>query len=201
MEKIVEFLRKNVNGKTLYTDEMTYYLENRKVRCAYSDQISFSNMFFSKVRFTMDMFVVSREKMAETYTGHVIRDIYSSSLYRYSLAKRLSTGGATGTVTLVASSLMSDPVPAESIVSGIYGMELGDNELRWVDEQMLYRDQLSADGSYRPVAFRSNCRFLIEGGRLVYECKKECFDVDPRTMERTPSDSEYPLFVSKERRM
>ena len=201
MEKIVEFLRKNVNGKTLYTDELTYYLENKKLRGTYSDQISFSNMFFSKVRFTLDMFVVSREKITETYTGHVLRDIYSSSLYRYSIAVRRSTGDITGTLTFVASSLISEPIPAESVVSGIYDMRLEDDELSWTDDQMLYRDQLCADGLYKPIAFRSRCKLFIDRGKLIYERSQECFDVNPHTMQRMPSDSEYPVFVSKERKV
>jgi hypothetical protein len=201
MEKIVEFLRKNVNGKTLYTDEIIYYLEDKKLQETYSDQVSFSNMFFSKVRFTLDMFVVSRERTTEARTGYVIRDVYSSSLYRYSLATRRSTGNATGARVLIASSLMSEPIPTESVVFGIYDMRLKGEELSWIDEQMLYRDQLCADGTYRPAAFKSKCRLLLDKGKLVYEREEECFDVDSSTMERTQSDSKYPIFVSKERRM
>jgi len=96
MEKIVEFLRKNVNGKTLYTDELTYYLENKKLRGTYSDQISFSNMFFSKVRFTLDMFVVSREKITETYTGHVLRDIFPHRSTDTALRQVVARGNITG---------------------------------------------------------------------------------------------------------
>lgn len=200
MEKIIDFLRSNVNGKTLYTEERTYHLGGGKLRGTYSDQISFSNMFFSKVRFTIDMFVVSKEMIIDTSTGDEIQDVYSSSLFRYSLAKRLSTGSATGVMTFVASSLLSDPVPMESTVSSIYDMKLEDGELSWIDDQMLYRDQPGTDGTFRPVAFKEGCRLFMERGRLVYERKIECFDVDPQTMKRMPSEAEYPIFISKERR-
>lgn len=96
MEEVVDFLRKNVNGKTLYTDEMTFFLENEKLQTTYSNQISFSNLFFSKTRLAMDMFIVSKEKMIEVDTGTAIKDVYSSSLFRYNLAKRQSTEEVTG---------------------------------------------------------------------------------------------------------
>jgi hypothetical protein len=201
MEEIIDFLRKNVNGKTLYTDEISYSLENKKFRAIYSDQISFSNMYFSKVRFKMDMFVVSREKIVEAGTGNVIREAYSSTLFRYSIAARKSTGNATGTLTFVASSLLSDSVPSDSIVSGIYDMKLENNELSWTDEQMLYRDLLDPEGKFKPVAFKLKCKFQIEKGKLVYKRETECFDINPSTMERKPSESKYPLFVSKERKV
>ncbi|MCL2148444.1 MAG: hypothetical protein FWH47_03795 [Methanomassiliicoccaceae archaeon] len=201
MEEIVEFLRKNVNGKTLYTDELTYQLEGGTLIGNYSDQISFSNMYFSKVRFTMDMFVVSKEQIRDAATGGEVKRYDASSLYRYCLAERRSTGDVTGVMTFVASSLLSDPVPPDSTVSGIYDMRLEGKELGWVDDQMLYRDQITSDGSFKPVAFKAKCRFYISKGRLVYEHRVECFDVDPGTMRRSLSDARYPPFVSKERRV
>ncbi|MCL2296498.1 MAG: hypothetical protein FWC29_05420 [Methanomassiliicoccaceae archaeon] len=199
MEKIVSFLRKNVNGKTLYTDEKIYRLDDGRLEGTYSDQISFSNMFFSKVRFTLDMFVVSKEKIVEINTGNEVQNVYSSSLFKYSLAKRQSTGDVTGTMMFVSSSLMSGSIPAESTVSGIYDMKLENNTLSWIDDQMLYRDQPTAAGTFRPVSFREKCRFYIDESGLIYERNIECFNVDPKTMKRTPSKAEYPLFVSRER--
>lgn len=201
MEKIVDFLRNNVNGKTLYTEESTYHLEGGKLTGTYSDQVSFSNMFFSKARFTMDMFIVSKEEIADARTGKEIQSVRSSSLFRYSVAKRQSTGDATGTMMFFASSLMSGPIPAESTASGIYDMKLENNELSWIDDQVLYKDQLGAEGVFKPVAFRKRCRFFIEENGLVYERMAECFNVDPKMMKRTPSEAVYPTFVSKERKV
>jgi len=200
MEKIVSFLRNNVNGRTLYTDERTYRFENGGLVGTYSDQVSFSNMFFSKVRFTMDTFIVSKEMIMEADTGKEILNVYSSALYRYSLAMRRSTGDATGTRTFIASSLMSDPIPAESTVSGIYNMRLENNELSWIDDQMMYRDQIVAEGSFIPIAFMEKCRFFVTDEGLTYEREVECFEVDPKTMKRIRSIAKFPLFISKERR-
>ena len=43
MEKIIKFIEENVDGKTLYTKELIYELENGALQGVYSDQISFSN--------------------------------------------------------------------------------------------------------------------------------------------------------------
>ncbi|AIZ56972.1 hypothetical protein Mpt1_c11050 [Candidatus Methanoplasma termitum] len=200
VDEIVDFLRKNVNGRTLYTDETTFAIEGGRLLLTYSDQISLSNMFFSKVKYTMDMFVVGKEKITDTKTGNVIKDTYSSSLYRYSVAKRQSTGAVTGILTLVASSLMSDTAPEESIASVAWNIKLENNEFSWIEEQMLYRDQIGFDGKYRPIALRTKCRIFVDNGNTVYVHDVECFDVDPETLVRTPSETKYPRFISKERR-
>lgn len=201
METLIEFFRKNVNGKTLYTDTLTYSLDGGRLKCIYSDQISFSNMFFFKTRCTIDMFIISKEKIIDTKEEEEVSDSYSSSLFRYSLAERLSTGEITGTLSFVTSSLVNDPVPMESVASGIYGMSLKNNELKWIDDQILYRDGASYDGKNKPISFKSNNKFFFEDGKLVYEREIKCFDVNPKTLEKVQSDSYFPIFVSRERRV
>jgi len=201
LDVIVEFLKKNVNGKTLYTDEISYTLENGRLSVTYSDQISLSNMFFSKVRCTMDMFVVSKERIADTETGKIVSDKYTSSLYRRSFAYRRSTGNVSGVLIHLSSSDMSGPVPEESTVSITYRAKFEKNGFSWIEDQMSYRDMFCADGGYRPVAFRTKCRLFLEDGVLVYEHEPECFEVNAETLARTPSDEKYPMLISKERRM
>jgi len=201
MEEIVEFLRNHVNGRTLYTDETSYRFENGRLLGTYSDQKTLSGMFFSDSRYIMDKFIVSRDKITDTKTGKVLKDEYSSSLYRYSLAKRKSTGEVTGVMIFLSSSLMTDSVPSESTVWNTYGLRFKDNVFCWIEDQTLYRDYLNADGKYRPVAYKAKCRLSLTDKGLVYEFKPEFFYVDPVTLERTPSASEYPVFVSKERRL
>ena len=42
MKDIINFLEANVNGKTLYTKELIYKLEDGALQGVYSDQISLS---------------------------------------------------------------------------------------------------------------------------------------------------------------
>ena len=58
MEKIIKFIEENVDGKTLYTKELIYELENGALQGVYSDQISFSNLKYSQSGFQLDMFIV-----------------------------------------------------------------------------------------------------------------------------------------------
>ena len=199
VDEIVDFLRKHVNGKTLYTDEITYSTENGRFVGTYSDQKSLSNMHFSETKYTMDKFIVSKEKVIDTETGEIVKDEYSSSLYKYSISKRQSTGEVTGIMTHIASS--SGPVPADSTVWITYDLRYKKNEFTWIEEQMLYMDRISTDGRYRPAAYKAKCRLFLTDEGLVYEFVPEFFDVDPATQKRTPSDSKYPKFVSVERRV
>ena len=63
MEKIIKFIEENVDGKTLYTKELIYELENGALQGVYSDQISFSNLKYSQSGFQLDMFIVANEKL------------------------------------------------------------------------------------------------------------------------------------------
>lgn len=199
MEEILDFLKRNVDGRTLYTDELTYQLDDGKLIGRYSDQMSFCNLRYSNTRLSMDLFAVSNETIKDTMSEKVLKDFTSSSMFTYNLSKRQSTGKVTGTMFFVSSSILSGPVPAESTASGIYNVVANNNELRWTEDQMLYRDQPGADGNFRSITFKAQCRFYMEDERLHYEHHVECFNVDPETMERTPSDAKYPVYLSKER--
>ena len=47
MKKIIDFIEENVNGRTLFTKELVYKLEDGALEGVYSDQISFSNLKYS----------------------------------------------------------------------------------------------------------------------------------------------------------
>ena len=63
MKEIINFIEANVNGRTLFTEELIYKLENGALQGVYSDQISFSNLKYSQSGFQLDMFIISNEKI------------------------------------------------------------------------------------------------------------------------------------------
>jgi hypothetical protein len=63
MQSIIDFIENNINGKTLYTEELLYDLENKTLQGVYSDQTSFSNLKYSESTFQLDMFIVANEKI------------------------------------------------------------------------------------------------------------------------------------------
>ena len=54
MKEVINFIEANVDGKTLFTKELVYELENGALQGAYSDQISFSNLKYSQSGFQLD---------------------------------------------------------------------------------------------------------------------------------------------------
>ncbi len=90
-------------------------------------------------------------------------------------------------------------VAAEAVISGIYGICLENNVLKFMENQVLYRDQPIQNEQFKPVAFQAEHRFYCEDGKLHYEYDGKCFDVDTNTMQRVNSPDMFPPFVSIEK--
>jgi hypothetical protein len=201
MRDIVDFLRRDIMGKTLYTDELTYSLEGGLLEGVYSDQMSFTNLMASPTGMKFDLFVVSNEKIYEVggddRRARLRKDFSGSSHFRYELAKRQSTGRVVGFMRFVSASF--DAVPAEAMASSVLGMRLDGGELSWREKEVVYRDQPGVNGATRSVAFEAKCRFFVQDGKARYEYDGASFDVDPDTLARTPSSAACPKFLSRER--
>lgn len=200
MDEIIFFLETHVCGKSLHTKELLYELEDGLLQGVYSDQISFSNLKYSRTSFSLDMFVISNEKiwqLNECMERQTLRKDFSGvSLFRFELARRKSTSAWTGLFRFVSSS--SNEVPAEAIVSGIYDVQFKHNKLTLKEDQVLYRDQPIQNNAFKSVAFQSTHTLFIENGKLHYEYNGQSFDVDPYTMKRSSSSDRFPPFVSIE---
>lgn len=201
MDNIINFIEENVNGKTLFTKELVYDLENGSLQGAYSDQISFSNLKYSQSGFQFDMFIVSNEKIwqmgKDGQKKSLRKDFSAVSLFRYELAQRKSTGNFTGCFRFISAS--GKNIAAEAIISGIYNVHLDEDVLRFSEDQALYRDQPIEDGKYKSVAFQADHCFFMENGKLHYEYNGKCFAVDTKTMQRSESSDTFPPFISVEK--
>lgn len=201
MKEIINFIELNVNGKTLFTKELVYELENGTLQGVYSDQISFSNLKYSQSGFQLDMFIVSNEKIwligKEGQREDLRKDFSAVSLFRFELAKRKSTNAITGCFRFISAS--GKNVAAEAIVSGIYDVRLDNGVLKLSEDQVLYRDQPIQDERFQPVAFQSEHRFYCKEGKLRYEYDGRSFDVDAKTMQRCDSCDTFPPFISIEK--
>lgn len=201
MREIIHFIETNVDGKTLFTKELVYELEHGTLQGVYSDQISFSNLKYSRSGFQLDMFIVSNEKIWLMGTAgqrdKLRKDFSAVSLFRFELAERKSTDCITGCFRFISAS--GKHVAAEAIVSGIYDVRLEEDMLKLKEDQILYRDQPVRDGRFKPVAFQSEHRFYQKDKRLHYEYDGRSFDVDVKTMRRSVSSDIFPAFVSIEK--
>lgn len=201
MKDILAFLGANVDGKTLFTKELVYKLENDALQGVYSDQISFSNLKHSQSGFQLDMFIVSNEKIwlmgADGQREELRKDFSGVSLFRFELAKRKSTNAMTGSFRLISAS--GKNVAAEAVISGIYDIRFENKVLKLMEDQVLYRDQPIQGGRFKPVAFQSEHRFYCKDGKLHYEYDGKSFDVDATTMRRIESPDLFPPFLSVEK--
>jgi hypothetical protein len=198
MKSIIDFIENNVNGRNLYTEELLYDLENKTLQGVYSDQISFSNLKYSKSTFQLDMFIIANEKIYYRgeceHRGALQTDYSAVSLFRYELALRKSTGNITGLFRFISAS--GKNITSEAIVSGIYDVRLKNGILTMKEDQALYRDQPKQDGNFKAVAFMSDHRFFIQDEKLHYEYNGKNFHVDTETMQRCESTDHYPHFTS-----
>lgn len=200
MQDMITFIRENVLGRVMLTDELTYRLDEETLEGVYSDQIVFTNLCESAWGFGMDMHIAASETVYNLDEGGQragVRKVFDgNSVFRYELAQRRSSGDVTGISRLI-STTNSDQT-AQAVVTGLYDMELADGALRWKELQLLYRDQPAAAG-WRSVAFDAACGFSMEDGRLRFEYNGACFDVDPVTLEKKPSNDVFPSFIALER--
>ena len=201
MKEIIDFMEENVDGRTLFTKELVYELENGALQGVYSDQISFSNLKYSQSGFQIDMFIVSNEKIwlidKEGQRDKLRKDFSSVSMFRFELAMRKSTNAVTGCFRFISAS--GKNVPAEAVVSGIYDVRLENDVLKLSEDQVLYRDQPIQEGHFKPVAFQSEHRFYVKNEKLHYEYDGRSFEVDTRTMQRNDSSDTFPPFISIEK--
>lgn len=200
MERIIEFIGMNIDGRITHTKELVYNLENGKLEGVYSDQIAFSNLKYSKSGFDLDMFIVSNEKIYLCGDNkdriELRKDFSGVSLFRFEFAKRKSTGDITGFFRFMSAS--GKEVPAQAIVSAIYDVSLKDNKLSFKEEQALYRDQ-PIEGRFKSVAFQAEHCFFVKNNKLHYEYNGKSLDFDSKTMQRKTSADNFPRFISIEK--
>lgn len=199
-EQLITYLKEKVLGKILRTDDVTYFLDEGKLKDVYSDQMMFSDLQFSENGLQFNMTTIAKEKVYHlNEMGECIgikKDYTGTSVFRYELAKRKSTNEFTGYMRLISTTTVSPEM--EAVVQGVYNVRMEGNELKWKEQQLLYRDMPSLEGSFRPVAFDAEARFYIEEGKLRFEYIPSYYDVNPESMERQLSADKFPFFVSKE---
>lgn len=111
-DEIIQFLEESIIGKTLFTDDVVYQLDNGKLEGVYSDKMVFSDLVKTENGFGFNMTTVtheliynvdekgSRTSIAKDYTG--------TSVFRYELAIRKSTNQLTGYALYLYNSPKSD---------------------------------------------------------------------------------------------
>lgn len=199
-EQLITYLKEKVLGKTLRTDDVTYLLDEGKLKDVYSDQMMFSDLQFTENGVQFNMTTIAKERVYYLdEKGECIgikKDYTGTSVFRYELAKRKSTNEFTGYMYLISTTSIASEM--EAVVQGVYDIRLGNSELKWKEQQLLYRDMPSIEGTFRPVAFDAEARFYLEEGKLRFEYIPFYYEIVPESMERKLSADKLPSFLSKE---
>lgn len=199
--KIYDFLKRTVIGRILETDETIYSQEEGKLEGVYSDQMIFSDLSATENGIQFHMTTVTKEKVYELDhhgdRNRTVKDFTGTSVFRYELAMRKSTSEITGYVHCISSTVTNHTM--EAVVYGVYRMKLENEQLRWNEQQLFYRDTPAGGDCYRPVAFDSSVRFYLIEGKLIFEYIPIYFDVNPETMVKTPSKDKYPSYITREK--
>ena len=67
-----------------------------------------------------------------------------------------------------------------------------DGELTFKESSLVYGDMLAAKGLFKPGIFEGTTRFFLKDGKLQCVANGVLFDVDPETLNRTPSKDRVP---------
>lgn len=197
---IVTYIRNNVIGKPLKTDDVIYRLENDTLEGVYSDIMTFSDLLVTENGIQFNMTTVTNEKIyildANKKRSGIKKDYTGTSVFQYKLAIRKSSGQITGYMHCQSSTVTDHTM--EAVVYGVYDVALQNDQLTWKELQLLYRDLPSDNEKYRSVAFDPDVRFYMEDGKLRFEYIPKLYDVDPVTLDKTLDKDQYPSFVSKE---
>lgn len=200
-DEIIQFIRKNIIGKTLFTDEVVYKLENGTLEGVYSDKMMFSDWVQTENGFKFNMTTVTRELVynldGKGMRTTIAKDYTGTSVFRYELAFRKSTNQLTGYMRCISTTVQHQTM--EAVVCGISGVTFDGKELKWQEKQLLYRDNPVEADKYKPVTFDSKVRFYLDNGKAVFEYLPTLWEVDPDTLERSLSKDDYPPYISREK--
>lgn len=201
MEKVIQFLKSNVIGKVLFTDDIVYKLDNGNLEGIYNDQMVFSNLVRTENGLKFSMTTVTHELIYNLDENGVrstlVKDFTGTSVFCYELAMRKSTNKLTGYMHCVSTTVQGQTM--EAIVCGIYDVALDAQGLSWKENQLLYRDNPVGEAKYKPVAFDSKARIYLDKGKVIFEYLPTLWDVNPNTLEKRLSKDDYPTYISTER--
>lgn len=200
-DRIIYFLEEYVLGRNLFTEEVIYKLDDGKLEGVYSDQMTFSDLVKTENGFKLNLTTITKEIVynldQEGERNSIAKNFTGTSVFGYEFAQRKSTKQITGYMRCVSTTVQNQTM--EAVVNGIFDVILDNNQLRWQERQLLYRDNPVGEGEYKAVSFHSKNRFYVENGKLIFEFIPTLWDVNTDTLELSLAKDDYPPYVSKER--
>ena len=83
----------------------------------------------------------------------------------------------------------------EAVVCGILDVIFDGKELRWQENQLLYRDNPLGEDKYQPIAFDSKARLYLDEGKVVFEYLPIHWDVNPNIFCKKLSKDDFKEII------
>ena len=197
---VVKFLKNHVMGKTLVTPLTANKGDGGKFEETYEDQSSFSNLVETETGFHFDLTVKAKQVVYDLdKDGKRIlpgRDQSGVTVFRYEVSERKSTQKLMG-YWRVVSTTVKELTPLGTVAT-VHHPQVADGQLIWKESQAGYADSTAPLGKFKPGAYSSKSKLLLADGKLQWHWDQVNFDVDPETLQRTPTKDVVPTTISKE---
>jgi hypothetical protein len=200
-DQAIKFLKAHVIGKTFKGQERTTKLDNGRMEAVFSATVAYSNLVETEDGFAFDETSVAKQTNYDLdKDGKRVlpgRNEDSAGAIRYEITRRQSTGKLVGFSRVLAS---TSKRTAPTGNAWAVRMEVGDGVLEMTESTLLYEDHYAEKGKFRPGATDARTRFSVTGGKAQGELVLTAFDVDPKTLKRTPkSDPPIKWIFTEER--
>lgn len=198
--RVLQFLKRHVIGRAVGAAPVTTHTDHDLITGAYEEDALFSSLVETANGFSFDMTTLARgtryvhdksgKKLLAEGTLNAVRVI------RYEMTERKSSGQLVGFARFV-SSTNTQPDPVAGTVF-VVRMRLKGGVLEVEENMAGYADFVSANGTFKPRAVDGKYSYAVKQGKLAVHCQQTTFDVDPKTLRRTPTADRFPVQVSHE---
>ncbi|MET0143522.1 MAG: hypothetical protein ABW328_01860 [Ilumatobacteraceae bacterium] len=196
----MDFLERNVIGRAVVSAPVTAMTNDGATEVTYVDQNLFGNLTVRADGFSFDLTSITLgRRYGVDEHGEPVElagSMDAVRVYRYDMTERSSTGELLGFGRFVSSTnVQSDPLAGTCFV---VRMTLDGDELIVEDTQIGYGDFPARGGRRRPVALDGTYRYSVSDGQLTVQFDQSTYDVDPASLQRTPTGEEFPTQHSEE---
>jgi|GEM_PF-5191871 len=183
-EEVVDYLRKNVIGRTLET-RITEKIAQGKVETEFASRRTFSNLVETSAGLAFDETIVINQVLydLDEHGKRVSpgRNKDRVIVMRHEYSVRQSTGRLLG-ISRVLSASTNDDLTGFAEAERI--TVKGDSLLIQVTT-IGYEDFFAPGGKYEPTSTDWQDEFSVQGGKLRCVTKRTSYNVDPETLKRT----------------
>lgn len=194
----LKFLRGHVIGKTVGSPETVIKYAGDKVEGVWSGTDSYTNLVETADGIQFDM--VTMYKLTNYDLDREGKPVKpgrkedATSLTRYDLTQRKSTGKLVGTARILSSTHKT--FTAGQTVAVLMAVE--ETGLTTTEYTLFYEDFFATKGAWKAGAAETKVRFFLDEGKLVVQGESLQFDVDPKTLKKARTDDPVMKWTSKQ---